>query len=64
MEALQHATEQFYMDDRSRSPKSHFGIGLFMADLVMRQHEGQLILDNSKETSGAKVVMKIPYGLV
>ena len=63
-EALQHATEQFYMDDRSRSSKSHFGIGLFMVDLVTRQHEGQLILDNSEETGGAKVVMKIPCCLV
>lgn len=63
-EALQHATEQFYMDDRSRNSKSHFGIGLFMADLVMTQHEGQLILDNSEETGGAKVVMKIPNRLL
>ena len=64
VQALQHATEQFYMDDRSRSSKAHFGIGLYMADLALRQHEGQLIIDNSKETGGAKVVMKIPYGLV
>ena len=63
-EALQHATEQFYMDDRSRNSKAHFGIGLFMADLVMKQHEGQLIIDNSKQTGGAKVVMKIPGCLV
>ena len=63
-EALQHATEQFYMDDRSRNSKAHFGIGLFMVDLVMRQHEGQLILDNSEETGGAKVVMKIPNRLL
>ena len=63
-EALQHATEQFYMDDRSRNSKFHFGIGLFMADLVMRQHEGQLILDNSEKTGGAKVVMKIPCCLL
>lgn len=63
-EALQHATEQFYMDDRSRNSKAHFGIGLFMVDLVMRQHEGQLILDNSKQTGGAKVVMKMPSCLL
>ena len=63
-EALQHATEQFYMEDRSRNSKSHFGIGLFMVDLVMGQHEGQLILDNSEKTGGAKVVMKIPNRLL
>ena len=64
VEALQHATEQFYMEDRSRNSKAHFGIGLFMADLVTRQHEGQLILDNSEKTGGAKVVMKIPCCLL
>ena len=63
-EALQHATEQFYMEDRSRNSKSHFGIGLFMVDSVIRQHKGQLILDNSEKTGGAKVVMKIPCCLL
>lgn len=59
-EALEHATEQFYMGDKSRTSKSHFGIGLFMTDLVMKQHHGQLILENSPKTGGAKVTMKIP----
>lgn len=58
-EALKHATEQFYMNDRSRNSKSHFGIGLYMADLVIKQHNGQLILENSQKTGGAKVTMKI-----
>lgn len=59
-EALKHATEQFYMDDQSRNSNAHFGIGLYITDLVTKQHNGQLILENSKETGGAKVTMKIP----
>ena len=30
-EALKHGTEQFYMDDTSRTSKTHFGIGLYAA---------------------------------
>lgn len=58
-EALKHATEQFYMEDRSRGSKSHFGIGLYMADSIIKQHGGQLILKNAKETHGAEVQVKI-----
>lgn len=59
-DALKHAAEQFYMEDRSRHSKSHYGIGLFMADLAAKQHGGMLLLENSSETGGAKVIMKIP----
>lgn len=59
-EALRHGAEQFYRDDRSRNSTSHFGIGLFMTDLVMKQHNGRLILENSEKTGGAKVTLKIP----
>lgn len=60
-EALKHATEQFYMGDQSRNSNAHFGIGLYITDLVIKQHNGQLILDNSEKTGGAKVTIKIPY---
>ena len=59
-EALKHGTEQFYMDDTSRTSKTHFGIGLYAADSIIKKHGGQLILGNSKETGGAKVTIKIP----
>lgn len=59
-DALKHAVEQFYMEDRSRHSKSHYGIGLFMADLAAKQHGGILLLENSSETGGARVIMKIP----
>lgn len=59
-EALRHATEQFYMDDKSRNSKQHSGIGLYMADLIIKQHNGELLLKNSSITKGAEVTVKIP----
>lgn len=59
-EALQHAQERFFMDDQSRNSKLHFGMGLYITNSIMEQHNGQLILENSKDTGGAKVILKIP----
>lgn len=59
-EALQHAQERFYMDDQSRNSKFHFGMGLYITSSIMKQHNGQLILENSRDTGGAKVILKIP----
>ena len=58
--ALCHAQERFYMGDQSRNSKLHFGMGLYITNSIMEQHNGQLILENSKETGGAKVTMKLP----
>lgn len=60
-EALKHGTEPFFMDDPSRNSKSHFGIGLFVANSVIQEHGGQLTLENSAETGGGKVTLQIPY---
>lgn len=60
-EALKRATKQFYMDEQSRHSKSHYGIGLYVANSIITQHGGQLILSNSEKTGGAQVVIKIPY---
>lgn len=60
-EALKHATEQFYMGEQSRHSKSHYGIGLYVADSIIARHGGQLILSNSEKTGGAQVIIKIPY---
>ena len=60
-EALEHATEQFYMGEQSRHSKSHYGIGLYVANSIIVQHGGQLILSNSEKTGGAQVIIKIPY---
>ncbi|MCI8286426.1 MAG: sensor histidine kinase, partial [Lachnospiraceae bacterium] len=60
-EALKHATELFFMDEQSRHSKSHYGIGLYVADSIIAQHGGQLILSNSEKTGGAQVIINIPY---
>ena len=54
-EALAHGTEQFFMDDSSRTGGSHYGIGLFFAKKVVEEHGGDIVLANSKEIGGAKV---------
>lgn len=43
------------MDDTSRSGEAHYGIGLFFAKTAAENHEGELVLENSEETGGAKV---------
>ena len=60
-EALKRGTEQFYMDEQSRHSKSHYGIGLYVADSIIAKHGGQLILSNSEKTGGAQVIIEIPY---
>ncbi len=60
-EALKHATEQFFMDDDSRSSKTHYGIGLYVAASIAEKHKGKLLLENSEIAGGAKVTIQIPY---
>ena len=60
-EALKHAAEQFFMDDDSRNSKTHYGIGLYVADSIAKKHNGKMILDNSPAAGGAKVTIQIPY---
>lgn len=59
-EALVHGTEQFFMDDASRSGEAHYGIGLFMAKSVAEKYGGGIVLENSEKTGGARV--KIFFG--
>ena len=59
-EALKHAHERFFMDDQSRGSKMHFSMGLYIAESIVKQHGGNLILENSKQTHGANVIIKIP----
>ena len=60
-ETLHHAQEQFFMGDKSRTSNMHFGMGLYITSNIIKQHNGQLILSNSKKTGGAQVIIKIPY---
>lgn len=58
-EALMHGTEQFFMDDTSRSGEAHYGIGLFFAKIAAEKHGGRILLTNSERTGGAKVEIGI-----
>lgn len=59
-QALLHAKEQFFMDDKSRTSSSHYGMGLYIVDTIVRQHGGILTLENDKNTQGARVLVEIP----
>ncbi|BBB47902.1 sensor histidine kinase [Pelolinea submarina] len=58
--ALKHGAEQFYMDDDSRKEKNHYGLGLFIADSIIKQHNGSMLLANDELTGGAKINIRIP----
>ena len=60
-EDLRHAREQFFMGDHSRSSNMHFGMGLYITNSIVKQHNGELTLKNSDKTGGAEVTIKIPY---
>ena len=53
-EARIHGTEQFFMDDKSRTSSGHYGIGLYFANQIAGMHEGSLLLSNSDKTKGAR----------
>lgn len=59
-EELQYATVQFFQGDKSRNSKNHYGMGLYIVRKLMKQHDGNIELENSKELSGAKVILELP----
>ncbi|GAA0124434.1 hypothetical protein UT300019_03360 [Clostridium sp. CTA-19] len=59
--AIKHGKEQFYMDDdTSRGRKNHYGLGLYIADSIIKQHNGTMLLANDELTRGAKIIIQIP----
>ncbi len=52
-------TEQFYQGDKSRSSRSHYGMGLFMVKSFIRQQGGNLMLGNSANKKGALVRLEL-----
>ncbi|MFA9423856.1 MAG: sensor histidine kinase [Sedimentibacter sp.] len=59
-EDIESATKQFYMGDRSRASKVHYGIGLFIAEGIIKLHGGILEIANSSLTGGGQVTIIIP----
>lgn len=58
-EALKNAKNQFYQGDISRNSKLHYGMGLFIADSIVKQHSGTLSVANSPATGGGMVSIEI-----
>lgn len=59
-EDLKQAATQFYRGDKSRSSKDHFGMGLFIAKTIAKQHDGTLTITNSAISDGGQVTIEIP----
>lgn len=57
---LKEATKQFYRGDSSRSSGNHHGMGLYIAQSIVQDHKGTLLIDNDLLSGGGKVTITIP----
>ena len=60
LESLEKATQLFYQEDKSRQSRNHSGLGLTIANDIIRLHQGSLSLSNDHTTGGAKVTIILP----
>lgn len=60
LESLEKATQLFYQEDKSRQSCNHSGLGLTIANDIVRLHHGSLSLENDDTTGGAKVTIILP----
>ena len=60
LESLEKATQLFYQEDKSRQNRNHSGLGLTIANDIVRLHHGSLTLSNDNRTGGAKVTIILP----
>lgn len=60
LESLEKATQLFYQEDKSRQSRNHSGLGLTIANDIIRLHHGSLSLSNDDNTHGAKVTIILP----
>ena len=60
LESLEKATQLFYQEDKSRQSRNHSGLGLTIANDIIRLHHGGLALSNDDSTGGAKVTIILP----
>ncbi|HCW53148.1 MAG TPA: sensor histidine kinase [Clostridium sp.] len=59
-EEIKYAKEEFFQGDKSRSNKNHYGMGLYIANKFITDHNGELILSNSEKLLGARVTIRLP----
>lgn len=57
LESLEKATQIFYQEDKSRQSRNHSGLGLTIANDIVRLHHGSLSLENDDTTGSAKVTI-------
>ena len=60
LESLEKATQLFYQEDKSRQSRNHSGLGLTIANDIVRLHHGSLSLSNDNGTGGARVTIILP----
>ena len=60
LESLEKATQLFYQEDKSRQSRNHSGLGLTIANDIIRLHHGSLSLSNDNGTGGARVTIILP----
>lgn len=60
LESLAKATQLFYQEDKSRQSRNHSGLGLTIANDIVRLHHSSLSLSNDDNTGGAKVTIILP----
>ena len=51
---------QFFQDDTSRHDRKHSGLGLTIADNIIRLHGGNLSLSNDAKTASGRVDVALP----
>ena len=56
---LKHGKEQFFMEDESRTESGHHGLGLYIANNIIKNYNGELVLSNGE--NGGVVSVVIPY---
>lgn len=59
-EEREHIFERFYRADRSRTDRSHFGLGLSIAKEIMDLHNGSITVEDSA-LGGACFVISLPF---
>ena len=60
LESLEKATQLFYQEDKSRQSRNHSGLGLTIANDIIRLHHGSLSLSKDNGTGGARVTIILP----
>ncbi|MGE7093377.1 sensor histidine kinase [Lysinibacillus sp. NPDC048646] len=57
---VKEATKQFYRGDSSRNTGNHHGMGLYIAQSIVQNHGGTLLIANDSSSGGGQVTITIP----